>query len=169
MPTLLRYRPPVPVRTKPLPITAKPSLIDWPIVTAVGACAVVFLAGVLTTAWFASRAPSALKDRPAPVALAPVQEAPPPVQAPVDGPPVALPPEPLKIAAKELEARPKPSEPKPAEPEPLSSATPPACETFGTQVQFVGNPADAARLARQENKLMFVLHLSGNFEDDKFT
>jgi hypothetical protein len=60
-------------------------------------------------------------------------------------------------------------EPKLSEPDLFPSLPPPACESFGTQLQFVSNPIDAARLARQENKLMFVLHISGNFEDDKFT
>jgi hypothetical protein len=44
-----------------------------------------------------------------------------------------------------------------------------ACETYGTQVSFLSNPADAARRAAKERKLLFVLHLSGNFEDARFT
>jgi len=60
-------------------------------------------------------------------------------------------------------------ESKPPEPSLPPPSAPPACESFGTSVQFVSNPIDAARVARQENKLMFVLHISGNFEDDKFT
>jgi hypothetical protein len=42
-------------------------------------------------------------------------------------------------------------------------------ETFGTAVGFVRNPREAARLAAAERKLTFVLHVSGNFEDDRFT
>ena len=34
---------------------------------------------------------------------------------------------------------------------------------------FVCNPADAVRQAVGDRKLLFVLHLSGNFEDTKFT
>jgi hypothetical protein len=50
----------------------------------------------------------------------------------------------------------------------------PACkpgdrETFGTAVEFVRNPQEAARLAAAERKLTFVLHVSGNFEDAGFT
>jgi hypothetical protein len=45
----------------------------------------------------------------------------------------------------------------------------PECETFGTTVSFVRNPAEAARLARAENKLTFLLHVSGNFEESRFT
>jgi hypothetical protein len=42
-------------------------------------------------------------------------------------------------------------------------------ETFGTEVAFVRNAQEAARLARQEHKLAFLLHVSGNFEDNAFT
>jgi hypothetical protein len=45
----------------------------------------------------------------------------------------------------------------------------PVCESYGTAVQFLSRPADAARQALSENKLLFVLHVSGNFEDAKFT
>jgi hypothetical protein len=36
-------------------------------------------------------------------------------------------------------------------------------------VLFLNNPAVAADLARRENKLLFVMHISGNFEDSCFT
>ena len=42
-------------------------------------------------------------------------------------------------------------------------------EAFATAVEFVRNAPEAARLAKQENKLTFILHLSGNFEDPGFT
>lgn len=42
-------------------------------------------------------------------------------------------------------------------------------ETFGTQVQFLHNPQAAAKAAKEENKLTFLLHVSGNFENDEFT
>jgi hypothetical protein len=44
-----------------------------------------------------------------------------------------------------------------------------ACSTFGTSVEFVDSPADAAKQAKKEQKLVFVLHVSGNFEDPRFT
>ncbi len=49
-----------------------------------------------------------------------------------------------------------------------------ACEREGSnemrsQVAFAKDPAEAAVLAKQEHKLMFVLHVSGNFEESKFT
>jgi hypothetical protein len=48
----------------------------------------------------------------------------------------------------------------------------PACgvyETYGTRVEFVPTPGQAGRLARRSGKLLFVLHVSGNFEDSCFT
>lgn len=55
---------------------------------------------------------------------------------------------------------------------PVTEPTAPArraCQNFGTAVAFTNNPREAANLARQDHKLLFVLHISGNFEDDKFT
>ena len=43
------------------------------------------------------------------------------------------------------------------------------CGSFGTTVEFVDTPSAAARQARKEQKLVFVLHVSGNFEDPRFT
>jgi hypothetical protein len=45
----------------------------------------------------------------------------------------------------------------------------PPTDTYGTQVEFVSLPVEAARMALQSQKLLFVLHLSGNFEDPQFT
>lgn len=44
-----------------------------------------------------------------------------------------------------------------------------SCGGYGTSVDFVSTPSEAARQARQEQKLVFVLHVSGHFEDPKFT
>ncbi len=43
------------------------------------------------------------------------------------------------------------------------------CGSFGTTVEFVDTPSAAARQAKKEQKLVFVLHVSGNFEDPRFT
>ena len=40
---------------------------------------------------------------------------------------------------------------------------------FGTTIDFVDTPKEAAAQARKEEKLVFVLHVSGNFEDPRFT
>jgi len=39
----------------------------------------------------------------------------------------------------------------------------------GTSIQFVDSPSDAAKKAKKEQKLVFVLHVSGNFEDPRYT
>jgi hypothetical protein len=44
-----------------------------------------------------------------------------------------------------------------------------SCGKFGTQVDFVGTPSEAARQAAKEEKLVFVLHVSGLFEDPRLT
>ena len=43
------------------------------------------------------------------------------------------------------------------------------CAKHGTQVEFVDTPKEAAELAKKEEKLVFVLHVSGLFEDPKLT
>ena len=40
---------------------------------------------------------------------------------------------------------------------------------FGTAVKFVKTPSEAAKQALKEEKLVFVLHVSGDFEDPDFT
>jgi len=50
----------------------------------------------------------------------------------------------------------------------------PACtkcgkQTYGTSVQWAGTPSEAAAKAKAEEKLVFVLHVSGYFEDPTFT
>lgn len=71
-----------------------------------------------------------------------------------------------------------PSLPPPALPEPKGEPGPaaapaappqPAGETYGTQVLFLNNQEAAADLAKREHKLLFVMHISGNFEDSCFT
>lgn len=42
-------------------------------------------------------------------------------------------------------------------------------ESYGTTISWAGSPSDAAKKAKEEEKLVFVLHVSGNFEDPKFT
>jgi hypothetical protein len=42
-------------------------------------------------------------------------------------------------------------------------------ETFGTAVSFARNPTEAFQAATDERKLAFVLHVSGNFEEARFT
>ncbi|MCI0462721.1 MAG: hypothetical protein L0Z62_37710 [Gemmataceae bacterium] len=39
----------------------------------------------------------------------------------------------------------------------------------GTEVKFFKNPSEAAQNAKKEEKLVFVLHISGLFEEPDFT
>lgn len=43
------------------------------------------------------------------------------------------------------------------------------CGEYGTSLHFEKTPSDAARKALKEEKLVMVLHVSGNFEDSEFT
>ena len=42
-------------------------------------------------------------------------------------------------------------------------------QSYGTSVSFVASPKEAAKKAELEQKLVFVLHVSGHFEDPTFT
>ncbi|MDY3561689.1 hypothetical protein R5W23_002970 [Gemmata sp. JC673] len=46
-----------------------------------------------------------------------------------------------------------------------------AAETcgHGTKLDFVGSPKEAAAVAKKEQKLVLVLHVSGHFEDPDLT
>ncbi|MSR30844.1 MAG: hypothetical protein EXR99_04985 [Gemmataceae bacterium] len=43
------------------------------------------------------------------------------------------------------------------------------CSGHGTTINFYDTPKEAAKVAKKEEKLVFVLHVSGNFEDPRFT
>jgi hypothetical protein len=45
----------------------------------------------------------------------------------------------------------------------------PSCSNHGTTIDFLDTPKEAATQAKKEKKLVFVLHVSGNFEDPRFT
>lgn len=57
---------------------------------------------------------------------------------------------------------------------PLLAQEPDQCgsckrETYGTSVHWAASVSDAARQAKEKEKLVFILHVSGYFEDPKFT
>jgi hypothetical protein len=99
-----------------------------------------------------------------------VAEAISPVPAqPADSPSSTEAPSPLAVvSAHSLPAKPTASD---ADADAVLARRPaaPACESYGTAVEFLSRPAEAARQALREDKLLFVLHVSGNFEDAKFT
>src|SRR5262245_11429579 len=83
---------------------------------------------------------------------------------------------PKGMAAKEKAPKEKASKEKGKEPAfppdvPCKVCNPgdPARETYGTTVEFVRGPREAARIAGEEGKLTLLLHVSGNFEEAKFT
>lgn len=108
----------------------------------------------------------------------------------VPAPPVV---EPADLAANVPEPEPRPlldrlpsvptpvAMPMPAQPETdltpepkLEPAVPPAppkvcTRKLGTRIDFVAEPPEAFKRAKAENKLVFMIHLSGNFEDQEFT
>jgi hypothetical protein len=88
------------------------------------------------------------------------QTPPAPVEAARDTP--ELPP-PVELVLDPTEDPPAP--PAKAPPE-VAGAPEPGC---GTAVAFVASPVQAARRAADEGKLLFTLHVSGNFEDPGFT
>lgn len=51
----------------------------------------------------------------------------------------------------------------------LETGKRPPSAGHGTAVDFVGTPVEAAKLAKEEKKLVMVLHVSGYFEDPDFT
>ena len=53
--------------------------------------------------------------------------------------------------------------------QPSSAGADEACGDYGTAVTFADSPAAAAKQALKEEKLVFVLHVSGNFEVAAFT
>ncbi len=46
---------------------------------------------------------------------------------------------------------------------------PATCGEYGTSVHFEDTPADAAKQAKKDEKLVMVLHVSGHFENPEFT
>ena len=40
---------------------------------------------------------------------------------------------------------------------------------YGTKIDFLDNPKEAATLAKKQEKLVMVLHVSGHFEDPGLT
>lgn len=52
---------------------------------------------------------------------------------------------------------------------PAAKPVPDGCKTHGTAVHFTRSTHEAMKQAKAKDKLVFVLHLSGNIEDDGFT
>jgi hypothetical protein len=52
---------------------------------------------------------------------------------------------------------------------PAAAGDPETPSCHGTTVHFVNTPSEAAQQAKKEEKLVFVLHVSGQFEDPGIT
>jgi hypothetical protein len=63
----------------------------------------------------------------------------------------------------------------PAEPQAApASNTPeaqvaPCGQSYGTALTWASSPPEAGKLAKTQNKLVFVMHISGNFAREEFT
>ena len=59
--------------------------------------------------------------------------------------------------------------PRPLPPTPPATQDDSGCGKYGTTIDFLDTPTQAAKQARREQKLVMVLHLSGIFEDKNLT
>lgn len=121
-----------------------------------------------TPAFHRAPAPETIVDN-----LAEIEEELPPLPPPPSPRPKPLPlseQPPLPLPGDRHPSQPPVVEAVPPQP-PVVEAVPPQPlgETYGTQVLFMNNREAAADLARRDHKLLFVMHISGNFEDSCFT
>ena len=173
-------------RIPPIPQINQPrvgisELIHWPAVIGAAGLSLLFLAGVVAVAASGGRS-SPLPTAKTPITVdeaARVEAL--PAELPVivradekrdpapQRPPVQPTPEPDVVDVKTAKPSTDEGVQHPFVSAPLAPPTPPACEKHGTKIDFASNLQQAGRYAERENKLLFVLHLSGNFEDANFT
>jgi hypothetical protein len=142
-------------------------VIDWRLVAACGLPAWAFLFGMI------------LSPRPVRVAQAapeipPVVEAAAPAEAPAPHEVIVRESEPVVVSVPLVVPVTVPGESVVAAPVehqlPASELLPAdRCKTFDTRLRFHPTLADAADEARRSKKLLFVLHISGDFDDPGFT
>jgi hypothetical protein len=168
---------------QPGQLLALARIIDWKLVAAIGLPLWAFVIGIVI-AWN-PRLPSpppAESDETAAVAPHPAQPNPPP--APPTPAPVETIPMPREIVVRTEVVR-VPVEvpvevPVPARSEPVAAAPPapapldfpaPAgkCKTYDTKVHFHPTITEAKDEAKKSGKMVFVLHISGDFDDPGFT
>ncbi len=183
-PPLLHLQPLLPARlaSQPPPQRSFQPLVNVPAVIAASAVGFTLIVSVL--AWIVTHPVKASQPpEPAttPAALAVVPEertetpAPTPVAPPAFAPAAVTP---VSHVNRQdvvlnriplLEEAPPPLPPPPRKEPAAEAAAPANGETYGTNVLFLNNPAAAAESARRDSKLLFVMHISGNFEDSCFT
>lgn len=145
-------------------------LVNWPLVGTIGAMVWVWVVGVIMVGWLAS-SPTADQANAAPVVAATVVA--PTVEMPAPPPTVAVAIKPLDPPAAIVPAKPVDEpvlQPKP-EPKPEPVVEKPAAPAkeeigkYGTAIDFQDDPVEAADKALKNRKILFVLHVSGDFED----
>jgi hypothetical protein len=157
---------------RPVPSTEGPRqpLLCWPVIVVASG---LILAVVFGLSMFILSSPRSAADGKveAAVPAATLAETPPPrLRSLAEVPVVARTPAPAAAAPAPAPVR----EPSAASAEAAACSVdgPAACgapQTYGTSVAFLGSPEEAARQAKQEQKLVYVIHISGNFEDSRFT
>jgi len=154
----------------PVPVNCQSGqrLVHWPVVLGVGAFVWFWFVGAILVGWLAS-SPAGSEANASPVAVV----APEPTKAPAPvvqvskepelyGPPVpAQPAEAVAIVQAKPEPAPAPVAEKPAPPPPAKEEV----GKYGTTIDFVDDPIEAADKALKNRKILFVLHVSGDFED----
>ena len=170
---------------KPVPVRKKPPVMLWGACAAGGAAVLIAMIAIIAVR-MSTATPEPEHTEAGPVVLpqviadvrhpVPVQE-----EAPAQVDPVPL----DKPAPKPAPRPPVLRPPAPAMPDgpvnlagigpdPNDAGAPGAdcnvCQqNFGTSVNFARNPVEANRQATEERKLTFILHVSGNFEEARFT
>lgn len=171
----------------------KPNRISWSPVFVAVSLSFALVAGIV--AWIAAHPRDGEKQSPvrSVATVEPTIELPSPLHSPVlsatpalhrphsreaigqsipvveDDPPPLPPPSSLLTHPDRREER---SEVAPEPALPSAKKAPPrraAGETYGTQVLFHTSQAEAAEVTQHDHKLLFVMHISGNFEDSCFT
>lgn len=156
--------------------------LSWPPIVA--SASVAFALVVSVAAWIAThphKAPRPSESATTAVVFPEIETPPPPPPTPTVAVLAPIPAfhrtrpaetriERLPLLDEEPPPLPPPPAPRP-KPQPIVAVEPPppVGETYGTQVLFLNNQAVAADQARREHKLLFVMHISGNFEDSCFT
>lgn len=160
------------------PIVAEPPMprrsrvIDWRLVGSTMAAAVVVLGGLVYGAW-ATTSGEVLTAKPQAMPFAALPMPAKPQVNPADAKLAEIEKKYQQIVAR-LESQPKPEPMPEAKPEPVVEAKPQAVEAkadthYGTAINFVGTPVEAAQDAAATKKLMIVMTISGNFEESCFT
>jgi hypothetical protein len=171
---------PAPVLTAPAKPASKPAGINWRTVGVLGGAAWCWIVGVIVVAWMAGGSTEAEERGPVAVA-APARAAAPVIEKPA---PASETPAPVVelSAPKELVGPPPPTRDeleamlrealKPELP-PVAQIEEPVkkegCGKCGTAINFMEDPIEAAGKALNQHKILFVVHVSGDFEDPGFT